>query len=209
MKLVSFVIGFLILFSACHEAHQLPILGNRTPIQRMVDGKMVVDTEYATVPDFFFLNQDSIVVTQEKVKGKIYIADFFFVTCPTICPIMKKQMIRVFEKYKGDSNILLLSHTIDPEHDTIALLKDYSTRLGSDGKQWMFLTGNREAIYDMAEKGYYATAMPDSTEPGGYVHSGGFILVDGLRRVRGIYNGTDEADVTHLMDDIDMLKKEK
>lgn len=209
MKIVSFVIGFLILYSACQEAHELPILGNRTPIERMVDGKMVVDTEYATVPDFFFLNQDSIAVTQETVKGKIYIADFFFVTCPTICPIMKKQMIRVFEKYKGDTNILLLSHTIDPEHDTIALLKDYSTRLGSDGKQWMFLTGNREAIYDLAEKGYYATAMPDSTEPGGYVHSGGFILVDGQRRVRGIYNGTDEAEVAHLMDDIDMLIKEK
>jgi protein SCO1/2 len=209
MQKVLGFIGFSLMFVACSHDHSLPILGNRKPIERMVDGKMVVDTEYATVPDFFFLNQDSVAVTQQKVKGKIYIADFFFVTCPTICPIMKKQMIRVFEKYKGDTNILLLSHTIDPEHDTIALLKDYSTRLGSDGKQWMFLTGNREAIYDMAEKGYYATAMPDSTEPGGYVHSGGFILVDGLRRVRGIYNGTDEAEVTHLMDDIDMLKKEK
>jgi protein SCO1/2 len=209
MQKVLGFIGFSLIFVACSHDHSLPILGNRTPIEKMVDGKMVVDTEYATVPDFFFLNQDSIAVTQETVKGKIYIADFFFVTCPTICPIMKKQMIRVFEKYKGDTNMLLLSHTIDPEHDTIALLKDYSTRLGSDGKQWMFLTGNREAIYDMAEKGYYATAMPDSTEPGGYVHSGGFILVDGLRRVRGIYNGTDEAEVTHLMDDIDVLKKEK
>jgi protein SCO1 len=209
MQKVLGFIGFSLMFVACSHDHSLPILGNRTPIEKMVDGKMVVDTEYATVPDFFFLNQDSIAVTQETVKGKIYIADFFFVTCPTICPIMKKQMIRVFEKYKGDTNMLLLSHTIDPEHDTIALLKDYSTRLGSDGKQWMFLTGNREAIYDMAEKGYYATAMPDSTEPGGYVHSGGFILVDGLRRVRGIYNGTDEAEVTHLMDDIDVLKKEK
>jgi protein SCO1/2 len=175
----------------------------------MVDGIMVVDTEYATVPNFSFLNQDSQLVTQETVKGKLYIADFFFVTCPTICPIMKKQMIRVFEKYKGDPNLLLLSHTIDPAHDTIALLKDYSTRLGSDGKQWMFLTGQREAIYEMAEKGYYATAMPDSTEPGGYIHSGGFILVDSERRVRGIYNGTDEDDVNHLMEDIDLLKKEK
>lgn len=209
---MKFVLGIIVLFliiSSCSHDHKLPILGNRTPVERMVDGIMVVDTEYATVPNFSFLNQDSQLVTQETVKGKLYIADFFFVTCPTICPIMKKQMIRVFEKYKGDPNLLLLSHTIDPAHDTIALLKDYSTRLGSDGKQWMFLTGQREAIYEMAEKGYYATAMPDSTEPGGYIHSGGFILVDSERRVRGIYNGTDEDDVNHLMEDIDLLKKEK
>jgi protein SCO1/2 len=104
---------------------------------------------------------------------------------------------------------MLVSHTIDPEHDTVALLKDYSTRLGSDGKQWQFLTGNRDHIYEMAEKGYYATAMPDSTEPGGYVHSGGFILVDKQSRVRGIYNGTDEKEVDQLLLDLYALKAEK
>jgi protein SCO1 len=201
-------LSFIGLLNSCSNEHNLPIYGNRETKEIIVDGKTVMDTIYASVPDFSFVNQDSVVVNQETVKGKIYIADFFFASCPTICPIMKKQMIRVFEKYKGNPKVLLLSHTIDPEHDTIALLKDYATRLGSDGKQWMFLTGDREAIYDMAAQGYYATAMPDSTEPGGYVHSGGFILVDTQRRVRGIYNGTSEDEVTHLMKDMDILLKE-
>lgn len=199
---------FIVLFS-CNNPQTLPILGNRQAVERVVDGKTIVDTIYATVPNFSFVNQDSLPCTQENLKGKIYVADFFFTTCPTICPIMKKQMLRVYEKVKGDETFMLISHTIDPEHDTVALLKDYSTRLGSDGKQWQFLTGNRDMIYEMAEKGYYATAMPDSTEPGGYVHSGGFILVDKQSRVRGIYNGTDEKEVDQLMLDLYVLKAEK
>lgn len=205
-----FMIAALIgLLWACNEPQKLPILGNREAVERQVDGKTVVDTLYATVPNFSFVNQDSLTFTQEDVKGKIYVADFFFTTCPTICPIMKKQMLRVYEKVKGDETFMLISHTIDPEHDTVALLKDYSGRLGSDGKQWQFLTGNRDEIYEMAEKGYYATAMPDSTEPGGYVHSGGFILVDKQSRVRGIYNGTDEKEVDQLLLDLYVLKAEK
>ena len=119
---------FLVLFS-CNNPQTLPILGNREAVERVVDGKTVVDTIYATVPNFSFVNQDSLPCTQENLKGKIYVADFFFTTCPTICPIMKKQMLRVYEKVKGDETFMLISHTIDPEHDTVALLKDYSTRL--------------------------------------------------------------------------------
>ena len=209
MKFVYVAFAMLLVVGACSEKKNLPILGNRAAVERLIDGKLQIDTLYATVADFSLSNQDGKTITQETVKGKIYIADFFFASCPTICPIMKKQLIRVFEKYKGDTGILFLSHTIDPEHDTIALLKDYATRLGSDGTQWMFLTGEREQIYELAEKGYYATAMPDSLEPGGYVHSGGFILVDGQRRVRGIYNGTDEKEVDQLMLDMDLLKNEQ
>jgi protein SCO1/2 len=197
------------LFFACNQPQSLPILGNRQAIERQVDGKTIVDTLYSTVPNFSFMNQNGDSVTQLTTQGKIYVADFFFTTCPTICPIMKKQMIRVYQKIKGDPSFMLLSHTIDPDHDTLALLKDYCERLGSDGKQWMFLTGNRDQIYEMAEKGYYATAMPDSTEPGGYIHSGGFILVDAQRRVRGIYNGTEEKEVDQLMQDLFVLKAEK
>ncbi|OYU96991.1 MAG: SCO family protein [Bacteroidetes bacterium B1(2017)] len=202
-------IGLSLLLGSCHEHHALPIMGNRSAIEKVVDGKTVIDTLYATVPNFAFVNQDGDSVTQENVKGKIYIADFFFTSCPTICPVMKKQLIRVYDKFKTDPNFLILSHTIDPEYDTLALLKDYCSRLGSDGKHWMFLRGNREATYDLAEKGYYSTALPDSTAPGGFVHSGGFILVDSKGRVRGIYDGTEEKAVDHLMEDILILKEEK
>jgi protein SCO1/2 len=117
-------------------------------------------------------------------------------------------MLRVYQAFKGDTSLYLLSHTIDPQHDTIALLKQFATDLGVEGKQWQFLTGQREKIYEMAEKGYYATALPDSTEPGGFVHSGGFILVDRQGRVRGIYDGTDAQKVDELIADIALLKKE-
>lgn len=198
------------LLTACgHEPHALPILGNRDVKITEKNGQTIIDTIYQTIPDFMFLNQDGDTITRKTVNGKIYVADFFFTSCPTICPVMKKQMIRVFEKYKGDTSLLILSHTIDPDYDTLALLKDYATRLGADGKQWMFLRANREYTFELAEKGYYATAMADSTEPGGYVHSGGFILIDRLGRVRGIYNGTVEEEVNHLIEDIAVLKNEK
>jgi protein SCO1 len=201
---------FLLIFIlSCNQKRVLPIMGERTPITRTENGKTIIDTQYATVPPFVLLNQEGDTVSEALVKGKIYVADFFFTSCPTICPIMKKEMLRVYEKVKGNDNFMLLSHTIDPDFDSIPLLKEYAKRLGSDGKQWQFLTGQREAIYELAEKGYYATAMPDSTEPGGYVHSGGFILVDKHSRVRGVYNGTDSKEVDLLIEDLFILSEEK
>lgn len=208
MRFVYFLIGFLSLNACSSEVKKLPILGEREAISKIVDGKEVIDTLYATVPPFSFINQEGDTVTQALVQHKIYVADFFFVSCPTICPIMKREMLRVYQAFKGDTSLYLLSHTIDPQHDTIALLKQFATDLGVEGKQWQFLTGQREKIYEMAEKGYYATALPDSTEPGGFVHSGGFILVDRQGRVRGIYDGTDAQKVDELIADIALLKKE-
>ncbi len=205
----SIILFACVALLSCNQPDKLPILGERIAEAKVVDGKTVIDTIYQSIPPFSFVNQDSMVVTNATVKGKIYVADFFFITCPTICPIMKKEMLRVFEKYKGNPDVMFLSHTIDPDHDTIALLKDFSMRLGSDGKQWMFLTGPKEKIYEMAEQGYYATALPDSTEPGGFVHSGGFILVDKQQHVRGIYDGTLAKDVDRLIDEMAILLKEK
>lgn len=200
----------MLVWVACeqHKPHALPILGNREVSTKEVDGKTVTDTIYATVPAFHLLDQQGDSVTNATVAGKTYVADFFFATCPTICPKMKKQLLRVYEKYKNDPNLMILSHTIDPEHDSLSVLRDYAAGLGADVKQWKFLWGNREQIYQLAEQGYYATAMPDSTEPGGFVHSGGLILVDGKGRVRGIYDGTDEKQVDHLLEDLTLLRQE-
>jgi protein SCO1/2 len=210
-KNIILIVLFSGLLNACNfsSQNQLPILGNRVAEEKIVDGKTTVDTIYQTIPAFSLLNQDSIEVNNEMLKGKIYIADFFFTSCPTICPVMKKEMIRVYEEFKGNTQVVILSHTIDPDYDTLALLRDYASRLGSDGKQWMFLRGDRKQVYDLAEKGYYASAMVDSTEPGGFIHSGGFILVDKLQRVRGIYDGTSTNEVDKLMSDMELLLKEK
>ncbi len=206
-KIITLVLLICVLI-ACGKK-KLPILGERAVDVKIVNGQEVFDTIYQTVPDFSLTNQDGKIIDQNTIKGKIYVADFFFVTCPTICPRMKKNLLTVYEAYKGNPNILFLSHTIDPEHDSVAVLKDFAERLGADSKQWHFLTGNRDSIYELATHGYYATALPDSTEPGGYVHSGGLILIDKNRRVRGIYDGTSEKDTKTLMEDMELLLNEK
>ena len=187
----------------------LPILGEREAVEREVDGKMVVDTLYHQIPDFAFVNQDNQRVTQETVEGKIYVTDFFFTSCPSICPKMKSEMLRVYEEYKDNPNIVLLSHSIDPQHDTVAVLKDYADRLGVQSDKWHFLTGEKDSIYDVASK-YLVAVQEDGEEAGGgFTHGGHFILVDEQRRIRGVYDGTNEAAVDQLIQDIPVLLKEK
>ena len=205
---VSIVVLILSFSSSCNQNNELPIYGNRDVKVSVVDGKEVIDTIYATVPNFTLINQNGDTVTESIIEGKITVVDFFFTSCPTICPIMKREMIRVYQEFQQNEKVIMLSHTIDPEHDTIEVLQDYSRRLGSDGKQWQFLTGERTYIYELAEKGYYSTAMADSTEPGGFVHSGGLILIDEKKRVRGIFDGTNSADTDKLIEAIHLLLNE-
>ncbi len=186
----------------------LPILGSREPVERVVNGETIIDTVYHQVPDFAFINQDSQVISQETVKGKIYVTDFFFTTCPSICPKMKSQMLRVYEKYKDNPNVVLLSHTIDPAHDTVAVLKDYADRMNVRSDKWHFLTGNRDSIYDMALS-YFVGVQEDEQAEGGFAHSGDFMLIDQNRHIRGHYHGTEQEDVDRLMQDMDLLLKEQ
>lgn len=189
------------IISCDNSSRKLPIMGERD----FVNG----DSVYHTIPDFSFVNQDSSIITNKTYEGKIYVADFFFTTCPTICPVMKKQMLRVYEKYKENPKVGILSHTIDPRHDSVKVLKEYASQLGISGKMWNFVTGEKAKIYEIGEKSYYVTAGEDSTAAGGIIHSGAFILVDTKRRVRGIYDGTKETDVTKLIKDMEVLLNEK
>lgn len=208
LKVMSALVVFAAVLNGCGKGssgQQLPILG-RTDYKE-VGGK--VDTIYHTIPSFQFVDQDSALVTEATVDNKIYVADFFFGTCPTICPVMKQQMLRVYEEFKDNPNFAILSHTIDPDHDTVAYLKDFSERLGvPDNKTWHFLTGNKDEIYEIGSgSGYLVPVGEDKDAPGGYIHSGAFILVDGQRRIRGMYDGTDPKQVTALMSDIPKLLK--
>ncbi len=128
----------------------LPILGEREAVQQVVNGKAVTDTIYHQIPDFSFVNQDSQQVTSQTLASKIYVTDFFFTTCPTICPKMKSQLLRVYEKFKNNDQVVLLSHTIDPKHDSVAVLRDYAARLGVSSKKWQFVTGPKDSIYTIA-----------------------------------------------------------
>ncbi|GAB3885146.1 SCO family protein [Spirosoma agri] len=199
----------LIIGASCKsEDEKLPILGQREVVTKKVNGKPVTDSVYHTIPDFKFVSQYGDTVTAKNLDGKIYVADFFFTSCPTICPKMKVQLKRVYEKFKNNSQVALLSHTIDPAHDSVPVLKEFADNLGITGRQWLFVTGDKEKIYDIGQGSYMVTAQQDSSAPGGVVHSGAFILVDKEKHIRGIYDGTTEDGVDKLMSDMERLLAE-
>jgi protein SCO1/2 len=190
----------LFLFSCVTREEKLPIFGEREVVG--------IDTVYHTIAPFSFVDQDSSIITNDTFSDKIYVADFFFTTCRTICPIMKTQMLRVYEATSEMPDVLILSHTIDPEYDTVALLHDFANRLGVESKRWHFVTGVKDTIYKIAQTSYFATAMDDKTEPDGFIHSGAFLLIDKKQRIRGKYDGTKEEDVNRLIVDIKRLRRE-
>ena len=202
-------VGLLISISGCHlGGEKLPYIGEPETVKKEVGGKLVEERDYPAIPPFRFTNQDGEPVSQRDFAGKIYVADFFFVTCPTICPIMKRNMMTVYQAYHDAPDVGILSHTIDPEHDKPAVLKSYAQDIGIRGTMWQFVTGNREEIYDIGENHYLVTAGKDSTAPGGYIHSGHFILVDKEKHIRGMYDGTTEEGTQKLIRDIAILREE-
>jgi protein SCO1/2 len=205
IRTLSTSLIILLFFSACHK-NRLPILGERTVEKTMKDGKEVIDTVYQTIPPFSFTDQDGQTITNETFKDKIYIADFIFLSCQTICPKMNMQMKRLHDEFINDPEVVFLSHSIDPENDTTARLKEYAEANKIKTEKWHLVRGSEDSIYDIATKGYFSTAYKDSA--GEYVHSGGMLLIDKKQRVRGIYDGTQQYPVDDLIRDIKLLKKE-
>lgn len=201
-------IALVSLFSCGGGDNKLPILGERDWEKKTVDGKEVVDTIYNTIPPFSFVNQEGDTVSEKIVEGKIYVTDFFFTTCPTICPVMKRQMVKVFQQFKGNPDVMILSHTIDPEHDTPQVLNKFAKDLGVEGTQWQFLTGAKDKIYKIGQESYMSTAKEDKSAEGGYIHSGAFILIDKEKHVRGMYDGTTEEGTQKLIADMKRLLDE-
>ena len=210
MKQIPLLLLVFIMIESCTEIKQkaeLPIYG-REKIQKRMEGDQVFwDTIPHRIADFAFFNQDSALITNETFEGKVYVADFFFTSCPTICPVMKQQLLRVYDVYKDNPQVAILSHTIDPEYDTIALLREFALRLGVSSTTWHFVTGDKEIIYEMGETSYMVVADEDADAPGGFVHSGALLLVDQDRRIRGVYDGTEPEQVALLINDIQKLIK--
>jgi protein SCO1/2 len=200
IQLSKIVFVFLVVLG-CQQEKKLPFLGPKEI------GKQG-DTLYHKIPDFKFLNQDSLWISEKDMAGKIYVADFFFTTCPTICPKMKTQLLRIYDKFAEDDRVRILSHTIDPEFDGVQVLKEYAKKLNISSPRWNLVTGKKSDIYRLGEKSYMVTTQEDMNEVGGFVHSGAFILVDKNRHIRGIYDGTKEEEVNHLIEDMTLLLKE-
>ena len=211
MKKLILPLLALLAFTACNQknATKLPIYGDRQPITKTIDGKQVTDTVYATIPPFSFMDQERKTITQQSLNGKIYVADFFFTSCPSICPTMQRNMLTVFKAYEGKPDFKLVSFTIDPRHDTIPVLKTYAEKLGAKADQWYFLLGKKEEVYQLAEKNYLVSVAEDGRAPGGYVHQGWLVLVDKKGRVRGAYDGTDKKQVQQLIADVKVLMEEE
>jgi protein SCO1/2 len=198
-KIYWVLISFAFLLSCDNTKETLPFLGN--PVTKGSE------SAYPRIDEFSFTDQDGKLVTNKTFDSKIYVADFIFLSCPTICPKMNSELKKVYDVYKDDGRISFLSHTIDPDHDTVERLKAYTDSYGIK-KNWHFVTGNRDRIYKIAKESYFATAYPDSKEPGGYVHSGGFLLVDQNRHIRGVYDGTNPKETDRLVQDIAILLEE-
>ncbi len=211
MRIPSLLVGAYVLSSvlACQQATNttLPILGSREPVTKVVDGQTVTDTVYHSIADFRLLNQDSVFIDNHAFDNGVYIANFFFTHCPSICPTMQRNLLKVYEKYKGDERVRFLSHSIDFRYDSPSVLKMYAEKLGVTNDQWQFVTGSKAAIYGLSDS-YMVYTKEDADVPGGYDHSGHLLLVDQNRHIRGAYDGTNDAQVQLLLDDLATLLKE-
>jgi protein SCO1 len=183
-----------------------PSVSEKLPIL----GEMILengDTIYPKIPDFSFIDQDSQIITNETFQGKWYIVDFFFTSCPTICPKVKKQMLRIYERFETEDRLVLLSHSIDTRRDSIPVLKKYAEKMGVESVKWHLVTGKEDEIFGIAPA-YMSIAMEDKNAPGGFDHSGYIILIDPDRHIRGFCDGTDEVKVSEFMHTIEYALKE-
>jgi protein SCO1/2 len=209
MKKIILLFSAISFLIACsNEPKKLPILGERFTKDTLINGKMLKDTVYKTIAPFRYYNQDSVLISNTDYDGSIYVADFFFTTCNSICPIMHRNMLTVLEKYKGNEQVKFLSHSIDTKYDLPSRLKKYADKLGIKSNQWQFIHGSRDSIYDISAKNYLVSAYADGTAPQGLVHQGWFVLIDKEKRIRGAYDGTKIDQVAQLMSDMDLLLQE-
>ncbi|MBL7826384.1 MAG: SCO family protein [Saprospiraceae bacterium] len=202
LRPIILIVFALLNLAACvqsNDSRPLPILGER-------DISPAGDTVYPIIPEFQFVDQDSLVINNATFAGKAYVVDFFFIHCPTICPKVKANGLRIYERFKNEDRLLMLSHSIDVRNDTVAALKHHAEKLGIKSNKWHLVTGDHDAIYNIADD-YFSVAKEDPSAPGGFDHSGRLILVDKNRHVRSFCDGTNAESVDKFMKDIEKLLK--
>ena len=206
LKIAAALVFALFISNSCGNKIEsatklLAVYGSKTPTE--------TDTIYHTIANFSLTNQDGEVISGKTVTGKIYVANFFFATCQSICPEMSGNLSAVQQEFMNDDSLLILSHSVNPLHDTVAVLKNYAATYGAKSGKWHLLTGNKKMIYDLAKTSYLVNALEDDGTPEGFLHSELLLLIDGKGRIRGMYDGTDKAAVQELIAAIHLLKTEK
>lgn len=204
MAIIS-VITLTLFYNALKPPKMLPIYHPAMVNPELVDSTMQHIAIDHTISDFTFTNQNGKIISQKDYAGKVYVADFFFTTCPTICPMMTKNMVDVQNALKDNNQVMLLSHTVMPDVDSVPVLKKYAVEHGVDDNKWNLVTGKKEDIYSIARKSYLAVKLGEPEELYDMVHTENFVLVDQKRRVRGFYDGTKKEDMDRLIDDVNWL----
>ena len=208
---VMFVLSAIIIYTfytVLKPTKKLPIYQPADVNVELVDTTVQYVRKYHKIKDFELINQNGEIVTQQVFANKIYVADFFFTTCLTICPIMTDHMVKIQKELKDDDEVLLLSHTVTPEIDSVAQLKKYALEKGVNDAKWNLVTGDKKEIYDLARKSYLAAKDVPYSE-NDLVHTENFVLVDKKKRIRGFYDGTDPDAIEKLLADIEILKQEE
>lgn len=212
---VFLVVGISITYYMLQPDEKLlPVINPIDLETEMVDPDVLMQRKgYGhTIGDFSFLNQDSIMITQKEIENKVFIAEYFFTTCGTICPIMNEQMQRVHEAYKSNDGVRILSFTVNPEVDNVERMKVYANEHGATGNKWHFLTGDKKDLYALARKSFFVLKPAEAQNLGDagsdFIHTNNFVLVDRKKRIRGYYDGTSSTSVDSLIHDIGRLLKE-
>ena len=204
MVLIS-VVAISLFYTALKPKKTLPIYNPSMVNPELVDSTVQHISKYHTIADFSFVNQNGKTITQKEYEGKIYVADFFFTTCGSICPKMTTNLAEIQKAIRHNPKVMLLSHSVLPDTDSVPVLKQYALKNGVIDSKWNLVTGEKKAIYTMARKSYLAVKLGKPEELYDMVHTENFVLVDTKRRVRGFYDGTKKEDIQRLIADIEFL----
>ncbi|MEN3323933.1 SCO family protein [Mariniflexile soesokkakense] len=207
--LILSIIIVSIIYNTLNVYQPLPIYQPAMVSTELVDSTIQYQKKYHKIANFKLINQNGKTITQNDYKDKIYIADFFFTTCQSICPIMTTHMAQIQDKIKNDDEVMLLSHSVTPEIDTVAQLKRYALEKGVIDAKWNLVTGDKKQIYELARKSYLAVKDFGDGGPFDMIHTENFMLIDKKCQIRGFYDGTNVGDIDKLLEDIEILKKEK
>ena len=202
------VIILMLFYNALLPIKKLPVYQPAMVNFELVDSTIQHKKKFHRIADFSLTNQNGKTVTQKDFKGKIYVADFFFTTCPNICIAMTDNLLKVQEKIKNNHNVMLLSHSVTPKIDSVTQLKKYAIEKGVIDKKWNLVTGDKKEIYELARKSYLAVKEDGDGGPFDMIHTENFILVDPDRRIRGFYDGTDLEEIQRLLEELEILTQE-
>ena len=202
------VIIILVFYNILDVEKPLPIYQPATVNSELVDSTLLDQRKYHTIADFSLTNQNGKQITQVNYKDKIYVADFFFTTCQSICPIMTGHMFDIQKEILNDDEVMLLSYSVTPEIDSVQQLKKYAIDKGVVDEKWNLVTGDKKQIYDLARKSYMAVKTVGNGDQYDMIHTENFMLIDKKKQIRGYYDGTNPEDIDRLLKDIKILKKE-